>query len=77
MRAHATAAAEIPDLDKLPADALLTIKQVSALSSFTEQALLKWAKNGKGPTVTRLEGRPRYRAADIRSWFSGSMAGAQ
>jgi len=64
----------IPNLAEMPGDALMTLKQVAALSSFTEQAFKKWAREGRGPTITRVEGRPRYRVADVRRWISGQAA---
>jgi len=67
----------LPNISTLPDDALLTRKQVAALSGFTLQALKKWAGENRGPSITRVEGCPRYRVADVRSWFSGSLAGAQ
>ncbi|MER9654406.1 hypothetical protein NKJ26_12935 [Mesorhizobium sp. M0152] len=61
-----------PNLAALPADALLTRKQMSALSGFTEQAFKKWARLRRGPNVTVIEGRPRYRVADARAWLGSA-----
>jgi hypothetical protein len=58
----------VPDLSTLPDDAFLVRSQVSQLTGFTEQALKKWAREGRGPKVTTIEGRPRYRVADFRDW---------
>jgi len=60
-----------PDISTLPADALLTRAQLVALSSYSLQAFKKWAKEGRGPRITRVEGRPRYRVADARAWLAG------
>ena len=57
------------DLSKLPPDALLTRSQVAMVSAFHPQTLKVWASNGRGPHVTRLEGRVRYRVADVRDWM--------
>lgn len=58
-----------PDLAVLPPDALLTRKQVVAISGFALQTLKMWPAQGKGPRVTMVEGRPRYRVADLRQWM--------
>jgi predicted site-specific integrase-resolvase len=58
-----------PDLAALPPDAMLTRNQVAALSGFALQTLKMWPAQGKGPKVTTIEGRPRYRAADVREWM--------
>ncbi|PSC06726.1 excisionase [Alsobacter soli] len=64
----------IPDLRILPPDALLTCAQVSAVSGYTERALRNWAagKEGRGPRVTAVEGRPRYRVEDVRAWIGAA-----
>lgn len=59
----------VPDLGRLPDDALLDRNQVSALSGFTVQALKQWAVQGRGPRITVVEGRPRYRVRDTREWI--------
>jgi hypothetical protein len=64
----------VPDLDRLPDNAVITRKQLAALSGFSEQALKKWAREGRGPKVTIVEGYPRYRAGDTRAWLSGEAA---
>jgi hypothetical protein len=63
---------KLPDVAKLPADALLTRQQLVALSGFTEQAFKKWARESRGPAITVVEGRPRYRAEAVRAWLSGA-----
>lgn len=60
---------DAPDISKLPADALLTRKQLAAISGFALQTLKMWPAQGKGPCVTTVEGRPRYRVADVRQWM--------
>jgi hypothetical protein len=47
------------------------------MSGFAVQTFKKWAKIGRGPAITHVEGRPRYRAADVRAWVAGSGTGAQ
>lgn len=63
--------AQIPDLQKMPPDTLLTRKQVSAISGYALVTLKLWARAGRGPRVTRLEGNPRYRAEDVSNWIAG------
>jgi hypothetical protein len=58
-----------PDLATLPPDALLTRRQLSMICGYTLQTLKMWPAQGRGPKITRLEGRPRYRVADVREWM--------
>ena len=60
---------ESPDLAELPADALLTRRQVCALSGFALVTLQVWSAKGRGPKITHIEGRPRYRVQDVREWM--------
>lgn len=64
-------ATEAVDVASLPADALLTRKQVSVLTGFAIITLKHWAAEGKGPAIVRVEGRPRHRVGDVRAWLSG------
>lgn len=65
---------QIPDLQNLPPDALLTRKQVCALSGYAIITLKKWAVAGRGPRITRVEGYPRYRAEDVGNWITGATS---
>ena len=60
---------EAPNLRVLPADALLSRRELSALSGYAIITLKIWAANGRGPRITRVEGRPRYRVEDVRGWM--------
>jgi|TARA_R110002124_G_scaffold131558_1_gene293796 predicted site-specific integrase-resolvase len=60
---------DTPDISALPSDAMLTRKQVASVSGFALQTLKMWPAQGKGPRVTTVEGRPRYRVADVRDWM--------
>jgi predicted site-specific integrase-resolvase len=60
----------IPDLQKLPDGTLLTRRQLAEISSFKLVTLKLWAKQGRGPKITRVENRPRYRAQDVREWMA-------
>lgn len=62
----------VPDVAALPPDALLTRQQMVALSGYSEAAFKKWARESRGPAITVVEGRPRYRAADARAWLAGA-----
>lgn len=64
----------VPDLNKLPPDALLNDRQVSLLSGFSEYTLRVWRMKSKGPVVTYVEDRPRYRVADYRAWVARSAS---
>lgn len=69
---------EAPNLRALPADALLSRRELSALSGYAIITLKIWAAKGRGPKITRIEGRPRYRAEDVRNWMgvpAGSSSG--
>lgn len=68
-RSHAKRS--IPDIDDLPPNALLTRKQMSGLSNYTEQSLKKWAREGRGPAFVMIEGRPRYPVDKARAWLRG------
>ena len=60
---------QTPDLSTLPPDALLTRKQLASICGYALQTLKMWPAKGKGPRVTTVEGRPRYRVADVREWM--------
>lgn len=66
--------AQLPNIDALPASALLTRAQLAKVSGFAEVTLKVWAADGKGCPVTRIEGRPRYRVDHVRAWLSGDAA---
>jgi hypothetical protein len=60
---------EAPDLSKLPPDALLSRREVAALSGFHPQTLVVWGASGRGPRRTVIEGRLRFRVADVKAWM--------
>ncbi|TXN20388.1 hypothetical protein [Methylobacterium sp. WL9] len=62
----------IPDIERLPDSALLTRRQLSDLSNFALITLKVWAKSGRGPRITVVEGRPRYRVRDVREWMGAA-----
>ena len=61
-------------LHKLSPDAMLTRKQVSQVTGFAISTLRLWARLGKGPPMFRVEGHPRYRVSDVRTWMTGTPA---
>lgn len=62
----------VPDIEKLPGEALITRRQLAAVSSFALITLKVWAKQGRGPRITVVEGRPRYRVRDVREWMGAA-----
>lgn len=62
---------QLPDIDSLPPSALLTRKQVAALTGFHPGTLKAWARDGRGPRLVRPGGAPRYRVGDLRDWIGG------
>lgn len=63
----------IPDIERLPSEALLTRQQLALLTGFSEQAFKKWAKQGRGPSLTYIEGRPRTSVRHYREWIAGAQ----
>ena len=61
-----------PDIAALPGDALLTRRQLSLISGFALQTLKAWPGLGRGPRIVTVEGRPRYRVADVREWMGAA-----
>lgn len=73
-RAHAP---DVPALDSLQDDHLLTQAQLSELTGFARITFRVWAAKGLGPKITRINGHlPRYRAADVRAWLRADHAEA-
>lgn len=66
-----TAQGILPDLTLLPPDALLTRNQMVALSGFSMAAFRKWAREDRGPAITFVQGRPRYRVETALEWLRG------
>jgi len=56
----------------LPPDAALTIKQLAALTGFAPLTVKAWRKRNRGPKAITVNGRPRYRVADIKEWLDRS-----
>lgn len=60
-------------------DALLTVSQVSALTSVPEQTLRywRWRERGEGPPAFRLGRRVVYRRQAVEQWVAAQEAAAQ
>lgn len=69
---NAASVRPVPDLGKLPGETLITRQQLSEISSFALITLKVWAKSGRGPRITVVEGRPRYRVRDVREWMGAA-----
>ena len=59
------------DIGSLPGDALLTRRQLEQITGFRTQTFKNWAAVDRGPRITTIEKRPRYRVADVRAWLAG------
>lgn len=57
------------DLTTTPNSALLTYRQLSDLTGFSLSTVKRWATQGKGPRLVRIEGQPRYFAGDVKEWL--------
>ena len=70
----ATSASRAPDIQNLPDDALLNRNQIHALTGFSLPTLKKWAREGRGPAITYVEGRPRTTVRAYRAWVGGKAS---
>jgi hypothetical protein len=67
-------AARLSALDDAPAETLLSPRDVHAVFGPAPVTLRLWARQGRGPRVVRVEGRPRYRLGDLRAWLQQPAA---
>jgi predicted DNA-binding transcriptional regulator AlpA len=58
---------QIRNLEDLPE--LVTRAELSEFSGVAAQTLARWAGEGIGPRITKLNRAVRYRRADIVSWL--------
>jgi hypothetical protein len=58
------------DLDALPDCTLLKRDEVASWLRLSTATLERWAAKARGPPITRVDGRPRYRLGDLRAWLS-------
>lgn len=68
-RTHAKQTPPACDLESLPRGALLTRKQLATHLNVHQQTLKRWAADGKGPRITRLENQVRHRVGDVLEWM--------
>lgn len=63
----------VPDLSRLPDEALLVERQVAQLGGYAPHTLKLWRleQTGRGPAHIVVEGRPRYPVAGVRAWLQG------
>jgi hypothetical protein len=66
----------LPDLNTLPSHAVITRGQFCELVSIALPTAKLWAKQGRGPKVTYIEGRPRYLVGDLREWLASAPQSA-
>lgn len=53
---------------------LLTVAEVSAMTTLAPSTLYAWAKHGTGPRTFRLGGRRVYDAAEFEAWLEQQRA---
>lgn len=58
----------------LPDGALASPNEAAAFLGFAPVTLRMWRRQGRGPAFVLIEGRPRYRMADLRGFAAGQMA---
>ncbi len=51
---------------------VLTAKEVATLVRVHDATFYKWCREGKGPTATVLNGRPRYLRTDVQDWLDAN-----
>lgn len=66
----------LPNIDQLPDSALLTRRNLVELTGFCNGAFKKWARQGRGPRIVYIEGKPRTTVADFRTWIAASSRAA-
>jgi predicted DNA-binding transcriptional regulator AlpA len=47
----------------------VTRRQAAALTGFSESALRKWEREGRGPRVLKISRSVRYLLSDLRAWL--------
>jgi DNA-binding transcriptional MerR regulator len=55
---------QLPNLPDISTD-----KELAPVLRVTQRGLKYWRERGKGPKHVRLEGRIRYRKADVLAWL--------
>jgi predicted DNA-binding transcriptional regulator AlpA len=63
---------KIRNLEDLPE--LVTRAELSQFSGVAVQTLARWAVDGTGPRITKLNRAVRYRRADVVAWLDAQGA---
>lgn len=50
---------------------LFTRREAAEVLRRKAKTLSEWARDGRGPRITRLNGRPFYRRADLFTYING------
>ncbi len=56
----------------MPADTLLSEKQLAARINVARQTLRKWRHESRGPAYTRLGGAIRYSEIAVQAWLAAN-----
>lgn len=56
-----------------PIPKLITINQVSEMTSIPVATLRYWRSNGKGPKGAKLGGKLMYRDQDVTAWIDAAF----
>jgi hypothetical protein len=57
---------------ELADDVLLDRRQTGEVVGRAAPTLQRWDRDGKSPRAILLNGRPRYRVGDLRTWLRGT-----
>jgi hypothetical protein len=71
-RAPLSAPQPLPEDD----NTLLCRAEVAAILRRSIHTVRCWGRDGTGPKVSKLNGRPMYRAGDVRAWLSERLEAA-
>jgi predicted DNA-binding transcriptional regulator AlpA len=47
----------------------ITRREAAAMTGFSESALRKWEREGRGPRVLKVSRSVRYLLSDLRAWL--------
>lgn len=60
---------DLAGLNEAPDETVLTPRDVAAVIGNSRDTLRRWRRLKKGPPFFPIEGRPRCRLGDLRSWI--------
>ncbi len=55
-----------------PDETLLAPSDAARITGFSTLTLKRWGREGKGPHRISVEGWPRYRLGDVRTWINAA-----